>query len=196
MGLSIYYCGHFKEGASLSEMIGEVRDIAEIYKWKYNIYEVDFPENSFGKKEYNQSIYGISFTPPDCETVSIAFLSNGKMSSPAYLKFFGKNDTRPEQKYLYMLSTKTQFAGIEIHKLIIHLFKYLSRKYLSEFKVTDDGQYWETGDDKLLQEIFNHYNDLLESFSTALENYPMKGNESFESYFKRLMKQIQDRKSV
>ncbi len=195
MGLSIHYNGQFKEGASLSEMIEEVQDIAEIYKWKYNIYETDFPESSFGKPEYNQNIYGISFTPPECETVSIAFLSNGKMSSPVHLKFFGKKGSKPEEKYLYMLSTKTQFAGIEVHKLIIHLFKYLSKKYLTEFNVTDDGQYWETGDEKVLQENFSRYNDLLDSFSNALENYPIEENESIESYFERLMREIHNRKT-
>jgi hypothetical protein len=81
MGLSIHYTGAFKKGASLSDMIEEVRDIAETFHWKYKVYESSFPDNTYGNTDYDDNIYGISFTPPDCETVTIAFLSNGKMSS-------------------------------------------------------------------------------------------------------------------
>ena len=191
MGLSIHYSGDFKQGASLSSMIEEVRDIAEVYNWKYNIYNDTFIKGALAKKDYNQDIYGISFTPPNCETVSIEFLSNGKMSSSTLLKFYGKNNEKPEHEYLYMLSVKTQFAGIEIHKLIIHLFKYLSKKYFTNFKVVDEGQYWETGDEKILQEMFTRYVDLLDSFSSAIETYPRENNEAFEVYFSRLLSQIQ-----
>lgn len=190
MGLSIHYSGSFKRGKSLAAMIEEVKDVAEVYNWKYNIYEDTFIEEALGKKDYTQDIYGISFTPPNCETVAIEFLSNGRMSSWTHLKFFGKNKEQAEQEYLYMLSVKTQFAGIEIHKLIIHLFKYLSKKYFTNFKLVDEGQYWETGDEKILQEIFIRYTDMLDSFSSALEIYPKKNNETFEDYFTRLMKQI------
>jgi len=194
MGLSIHYSGDFKKGASLSTMIEEVRDVAELYNWKYNIYKDKFIKEAFGIKDYNKAIYGISFTPTNCETVSIEFLSNGKMSSLAHLKFFGKENERPQEEYLYMLSVKTQFAGIEIHKLIIHLFKHLNEKYFINFKVIDEGQYWETGDEKKLQEIFTRYIDLLDSFSSSLEIYPRKNNESFEAYFVRLMNQIKKRR--
>ena len=37
MGLSIHYSGSFNNSGSLSEMIEEVKDIAEVFKWKYNI---------------------------------------------------------------------------------------------------------------------------------------------------------------
>lgn len=193
MGLSIHYSGSFKPKASLTAMIEEVKDIAEIYKWEYTVFEDKFPANSLCKTEYNQNIYGISFTPPDCETVCLCFLSNGKMSSPSHLKFFGNSENKEEQQYLYMLSVKTQYAGIEIHKLIIHLLKYLSGKYLRNFTVNDEGEYWETGDEKLLQDTFKRYTDLIESFASSIENCPIKSGESFEAYFKRLLKQIHEK---
>jgi hypothetical protein len=125
MGLSIYYSGTFNPDASLSSMIEEVKDIAELYKWKYKVFESEFPTNTIGNENYNQEIYGICFAPPQCEPVWICFLSNGKMSSPSHLKFFGKGENKEEKPYLYMLSTKTQYAGIEIHKLIIQLLNIL-----------------------------------------------------------------------
>jgi hypothetical protein len=194
MGLSIHYSGTFNPAASLSSLVEEVQDVAELYKWKYKVFESEFPADSFGKEEYNQEIYGICFTPPECETIWLCFLSNGRMSSPIHLEFYGKNENQEEQPNLYMLSTKTQYAGVEIHKLIIHLFRYVAGKYLQELKVTDEGYYWETGDDKLLADTFKEYTELIEGFVTSIEIYPMNPGESYEAYFARLMMQIHNKR--
>ena len=106
MGLSFHYRGSIANPELLPELIDEIQDIAKMYNWKYFIFDRQFPENSFGKTEYNQNIYGICFTPPNCETIDICFLSNGRMSSISHLKFFGKVDDQEEQEYLYMLSVK------------------------------------------------------------------------------------------
>lgn len=193
MGLTIHYNGKFNENASLPEMIEEVKDIAEIYNWQYTIYEKQFHAASFDNDSFNDEIYGISFTPPESETVCLCFLSNGRMSGPAQLKYFGNSATESEKKYLYMLSTKTQYAGSNIHKLIVHLLKYISKKYFKEFNVIDEGSYWETEDEKLLEDTFKRYNDLLDSVGFALENVPIKSNETFEEYFTRILGQIHNR---
>ncbi len=194
MGLSIHYNGRFNGNASLSEMIDEVKDVAEIYNWEYTIYKKDFPKNSFGTDSYNNSIYGISFTPPESEPIFLCFLSNGRMSSPGNLKFFGNSTDEMYKKYLYMLSTKTQYAGSDVHKLIIHFLKYLSKKYFQEFEVIDEGHYWETGDEKLLETTFKKYTDLINSFASALENIPMKSGETFEEYFGRILQIIHSKR--
>lgn len=193
MGLSIHYSGSFNEKPSLFEMIEEVKDIAEIYKWKYNVYEDEFPAGNVGTSKYNQKLYGISLSPPNCEPVFLCFLSNGKMSCPPNLDFYGNAKSKEEAEYLYMLSTKTQYAGIEIHKLIIHLLKHLSGKYFRDFKVVDEGKYWETLDEKLLQETFKRYTDLTEGFASSLENYPRNPGESYEAYFERILKEIHEK---
>ena len=190
MGLTIHYNGIFNEKASLYEMIEEVKDISEIYNWQYTIYENQFPSGSLENDSFNDEIYGISFTPPNCETVSLCFLSNGRMSSQAHLKYFRNSTDESEKKYLYMLSTKTQFAGSDLHKLIVHLLKYISKKYLKEFNVIDEGRYWETGNEKLLEETFKHYNNFLDSVGFALDNIPLEANETFEKYFSRILKAI------
>lgn len=191
MGLSIHYSGSFKKDASLSSMIEEVKDISETYKWKYFIFEEEFSEDLFGKKSYNDKIYGICFSPPECEPVFFSFLSNGRMSGPPNLQFFGNSKDKEYQKYLYMLFTKTQFAGIETHKLIIHIFKYISEKYFTDFKMSDEGEYWETGDEKILENNFKKYNYLLDSFAFGLQHFPVNKGETFEAYFIRLMQKIQ-----
>jgi len=128
MGLSFHYSGRIANPDLLSELIVEIEDIAKVYRWKYNIYERHFPENSIGKPDYNQDIYGITFTPTNCETISVSFLSNGRLSSPSHLVFWGHTPEQPEREYLYMLSVKTQYAGAELHMFIIQLFHYLNNK--------------------------------------------------------------------
>lgn len=81
MGLSIHFSGRLKSQGSLPELIEEVKDIAEIYKWHYSSFVEEFPAGSF-KKSFNHRLYGICFTPPDCETVNLTFLSDGRLTSP------------------------------------------------------------------------------------------------------------------
>ena len=191
MGLSIHYSGRFNKDAILSDLIAEVKEVAETFKWDYKIFLEEFPVNNNESHPYDGKIYGISFTPPECETVSICFLSNYRMSSNVHLKFYGHS----ENKFLYMLSVKTQFAGATIHKAIIELFRYLYKKhYFSEFKLVDEGEYWETGNEILLEQKFKENGDLIDNFSLALETITIKRGESFEDYFERIIGRINKRK--
>jgi hypothetical protein len=194
MGLSLHYSGSFREGESLSKMIEELKDIMEVFKWDYHIFEKEFPNQPNLENIYDENIYCICLSPPKCEPIFLCFLSNRKMSSPIHLQFYGKTADKEEQKYLYMLSVKTQFAGIEIHKIIIELFRYLEKQgYFSDLKIVDEGEYWETGDEKRLKDIFSKYNNLLDQVSLALESIPTQEGESLEKYFERLMMRIHKR---
>jgi hypothetical protein len=118
------------------------------------------------------------------------------MSSLLHLKFFGKTDDQEEQPYLYMLSVKTQYAGVELHQFVIQLFRYLNRKYFADFKMTDEGSYWETNDLALLQTTFKRYTTLINGFASALEYIPIQPGETIELYFERLMKLLHDKKDI
>jgi hypothetical protein len=195
MGLSIHYSGRFNQNAVLSDLITEVKEIAETFKWKFKIYQIEFPFKENEGQSYDKEIYGICFTPPDCETVSICFLSNYRMSSIAHLKFYGHSENQSQNDFLYILSVKTQFAGTAIHKTIIELFRYLNkRNYFLEFNLTDDGEYWETGDENLLEQKFKFNGDLIDNFSLAIETIPVIQGETYESYFDRILKMIDDNK--
>ena len=196
MGLSFHYSGSIANPDLLPELIDEIQDIARLYNWKYFIFDRQFAEDTIGKPDYNQNIYGICFTPPECETIDICFLSNGRMSSISHLKFFGKTDDQAEQAYLYMLSVKTQYAGIELHQFVIQLFRYLNKKYFADFKLTDEGSYWETNDLALLQTTFKRYTDLINGFASALESIPVQNGETIESYFERLLKLLDDKRKL
>lgn len=194
MGLSIHYSGRFNKNAVLSDLITEVKEIAEVLKWDYEVYQKEFPPDISNDHTYDGKIYGISFAPPECETVFICFLSNYRMSSHLLLKFYGNSEHQPESDFLYMLSTKTQFAGTAIHKKIIEIFRYLNKKNnFEEFNLIDEGEYWETSDEKLLEQKFKENEDLIDNFSLAIETIPAKQGESYEDYFKRISKIINDR---
>ena len=86
-----------------------------------------------------------------------------------------------------MLSVKTQFAGWQTHLFIVHLLKYLSGKYFSELNVSDEGEYWETGNEEILKQNFSRYNNLLNSVSTAFETFPVNEGETMDNYIQRMM---------
>jgi hypothetical protein len=190
MGLTIHFSGSFDPAASLKNMIEEVEDIICTYNWPYDIFETEFDTNDINQETFNDSLYGISFTPPECETVCLTFLSNGKMCSLFNLELYGTLSTPQDQQYLYSQFVKTQFAGYEIHMIIILLFKYVEKKYLKDFTVFDEGRYWETLNEELLKEKFKQYTSLLNSVSASLEKNNRKEHESFEEYFFRIMMEI------
>jgi len=172
-------------------MIKELSDIADIYRWDYHLFKTDFPEDSLGKPGFDKDLYGISMSPPGCEPVYMCFLSNGKLSSPSNLQLWGDSKDEKKRRYLTMVSTKTQYAGVETLQVIIHLLKHISQKYFDQFELMDETGYWETGDEDLLKGRFEQMNRLLDQVAFGLENFPKQDEESFEIYFKRLLNRIQ-----
>jgi hypothetical protein len=187
MGITIHYRGRFNKNAHLFEMIEEVVDIAEIYGWEYSIFEKDFSNNSSGKDEHDGEIYGLNIIPPQSEPLYLSFLSNGMMSNYVDLKFRDEDANNKKGQRLSWLSTKTQYAGVDTHKLIIHLLKYLSGKYFEKLEVHDEAEYWETEDEKRCKAHFRRMNELLDKVAIGLESLPKEANESFEDYFERLL---------
>lgn len=191
MGLSIHYQGYFKNAKDLPLMIEEVLTVAKANHWKYFIFENEFPNSTFTQKPDKEKLYGICVSPPECEMVSFSFLSNGKMCGVEKLQINKHVENIEEDENLYYLHTKTQYAGIEIHKKIILLFDYLSTTYFEQFKLYDEGQFWETRDEQLLTTIFNRYTNLTESFQSSLENTPITPGESPEDYVLRMAEFVQ-----
>ena len=194
MGLSIHFSGRLREAEFLPAMIEEVIDVSKVYGWKYNVYNTHFPNNGFESCTSFDNIYGISFTPTDCETVSLTFLSDGTMASPAYISIFTDSEDETKRSYIYFISVKTQFAGIFVHLLLIRLLKYLNDKYFDCFKLDDESYYWETGDENLMRERFKLYDKLLDNVVLSTQTFPIEPNEDIIAYFERLMKHIDNLK--
>ncbi|MFM8833922.1 MAG: hypothetical protein ACKOEV_09880 [Cytophagales bacterium] len=93
-------------------------------------------------------------------------------------------------------SVKTHYAGETVHKMVIHLLDHLSKKYFRHFTLMDEGQYWETRDEKLLHQNFAVLNGLMKSVGEAMQENPIRNSEPFEEYFKRLLQEIHSRKKI
>jgi hypothetical protein len=191
MGLSFHYSGSISKPELLPELIDEVHDIARSQNWKPVLFGCKLPEEAFGKNKFNHEIYGIVFTPTECESVPICFLSNGRMSSPWHLSSFGNSEKKNEKDYLYLISVKTQYAGIEMHQFLIHFFRHLETKYLADFRLLDEGGYWESNDPEILKANFKKYTRLIDGFADALDTIPMLPGENTEEYLVRLMRLIE-----
>ena len=187
MGLTFHFSGHLRKAEYLPALIEEIKDVSDVYGWKYHIYNTHFPNDTFENHTSFEDVYGISFTPKDCETVSLAFLSNGTIVCPARISFFAQTENEP---YIYIVSVKTQFAGVFVHQLLIRLFKYLNNKYFEDFKLDDESYYWETDDENLMREQFKAYDMLLDNFVLSIQTFPIESGEDMISYFERLMKHI------
>jgi hypothetical protein len=53
MGLTIHYNGHLRTKASLPALVEEVKDIAKIHRWPFEIYGTEFPLNRFNRKKHS-----------------------------------------------------------------------------------------------------------------------------------------------
>ena len=187
MGLSIHYSGRIKDAKLLSNLIEEVKDVAQTYNWKYHIFQPNFVNNELDVQTCFKDIYGISFTPTNCETLSFSFLSNGVMVCPARVYLLSDAPNKREQEYIYSISVKTQYAGVLLHQFIIHFLKYLNSKYFKDFNVADESYYWETGDEEKMKSQFKKYNTLIDDFTLALEVFSKEKDDSMIEYFERLM---------
>lgn len=195
MGITIHYSGRFNPAATLSNMIEEVEEIASIYQWPFRSFEREFDDDdALGLETYTDKIYGIGFTPPESETVFICFLSNGRMSSPVNLMIWANSEKEEEKQYLYNVFAKTQFAGPAVHKTVVQLLKYIESKYLLDLDVHDEGNYWNTLDEQLLEKTFVEYGSLIDAFKNMLENIPKEDGEETEDYLHRLTKYIRKKR--
>lgn len=183
MGLSFHYKGKLKTAQSLKKMIDEVADISKANQWSYHIFEEQFPNDTFTEGPIQDAIYGIGFTPPNCEMVAFTFLSNGQLCAFYNLEDAINLKTNQEENYL---SVKTQFAGSKIHMQVIKILDYFNKKYFENFDLTDEGNYWETKNEQLLEDTFKKYTNLIEGFDSLLENIPMGEEESIEKYLIRI----------
>ena len=65
---------------------------------------------------------------------------------------------------------KTQFSGPDIHVWVIGLLKYLKKHYISNLEVSEESEYWETGDRRKLEEDMALLNGKLQRLSATISS--------------------------
>ena len=195
MGLSIHYSGSIKDLTLIDPLIIEAADICKSMGWSYHIWK----QNDFTPVKHiidflPEHLNGITFTIEGCESLSLCFLPNKKMSSLVNLLTKG---AYPKAEMIYSVSVKTQFAGPDIHITIIKFLRYISNKYLADFNLVDEGLYWESNDEQKLLHQFERYDFILNEVANTISNMktipgenPISLAERLESVLERLHKKL------
>jgi len=216
MGLSFHYRGKLTSAETLPNLVDEVEDICKVLNWKCSIFETRYPNNNF-VSPINDKDFGISFSAPDCEPVSLVFDSEGKIYAPWLKEIFNKHrsgdvkvitvklnldDENPEPKIseesqdfdplqiMHTISVKTQFGGPDAHVQLVELLRYLSEKYLSDFHMKDESDYWNTRNAGKLYEKMNKINLFIDSFQDMIVNQKIKDPNDFISFLKQISMQV------
>ncbi len=177
MGLSIHYSGMIRHISLVKPLIEEATDVCKSMQWKYSVIT----------ETGDEGVNGIVFSPENCEPVFLTFLRNRRMCSPINLKYqasYAADGLDPE--LVYTTSTKTQYAGPATHIALLKFLKYLKGKYFETFEMDDEGFYWETNDEKILVERFNHYSYLLHAVVEALSGITHEPGETTDSLADRI----------
>jgi len=184
MGLSIHYSGRLRDYSLIDELIAETTDICETLDWTYHVIDGNNTDE----------LKGICFAPAGCEPIFLTFLPNGRMCSPIDLMnqdLYEKNGL--DRELIYTTSTKTQYAGPDVHMGIIKLFRHLRTKYFSEFDMSDEGMYWETMDEKIFRQQFAKYEFLVNSFTSAVSETKALPGETATSLADRIEEMLKQK---
>ena len=166
MGLTVHYRGRIRDYALVDELVTDVEDFARNQNWRYHLLTpgINTPLKPINKEDPEPlpAVKGIILSPDKCEPIIFTFLEDGRICSP----FMPPMEAEDGLPYMW---TKTQYAGIDVHRSFVNLLRQLSDKYFSELIVVDEGQYWETNDEEVLQSQFQKYDFIMDGLAEALE---------------------------
>ncbi|MEN8119184.1 MAG: hypothetical protein ABFS35_02510 [Bacteroidota bacterium] len=161
MGLTIHYQGSLNSKEKITQLVNELEDISKDMGWDYTLIE-KYKED----KDTVPPLYGIVMTTAKgCEMLSFIFDEDGNLRHPVALQYFDYDD----KNQLYV-ATKTQYATPEDHIVIIKLLRYIKKVYITNLKVIDEGEYWQSSDKERLVYLFNFLKEKIEQVANIIEN--------------------------
>jgi hypothetical protein len=159
MGVTMHYRGRLSDVGQVDALCEELADIAKAMGWQSTRLDDDWEQPPDARLRHTPQgacidghlgLKGIQIEPTeDSESLPFFFDAQGNLRSPMAVILLLDGTLEPEQAWI---SVKTQFASAELHVWIIGLLKYLKKRYLHDLEVSDEGQYWETGDIRILRE--------------------------------------------
>ncbi len=181
MGLSIHYSGYILQSDLIKPLKDEVVDICTDLGWKFHVIQ-------------DEEISGVVFSPKECEPISLTFNQDGRLLSPQNLMVKDIYDgITLDKELIFTTSTKTQYAGKDAHIAVVKLLKHLSKKYMKDFILEDEGLYWETNDEKVLDDQFDRYNEAMDIFCEELKGMSSVPDESTESLVDRIERLLREK---
>ncbi len=202
MGLSLHYRGRIKDIHLIDQLCEEIVDIAQTMNWTYVVLDKDLSKPMTARLVHTDKgaeikghlpIKGVAFKPHEnCETVDLCFDAKGNLTDPFTMISVHEGLIQPEHA---AVSVKTQFAPPDVHMTIVKLLKYVKQRYIPDLEVTDEGDYWETGDkDALAAKIaflgkkIDELKDALEEERPALSaaDSPEEMTDKFEEVIRKI----------
>jgi len=175
MGVTIHYRGTLDDPGSLDQLRRELADIGASMGWETNTLDDSWQEPPTARLEHRNGVAtikghlglkGITLHPGDnSESLSFLFDAHGCLRS--YMDVIMRCEGQPVTDKPWV-SVKTQFASPDLHVWIIGLLKYLKKRYMSDLEVSDEGEYWETGDREALVSMMQLINDKINWLSGEL----------------------------
>jgi hypothetical protein len=175
MGVSIHYRGRLNDVGQLARLREEMADIAAAMGWETTRLDDDWERPADARLRFTArgaqidghlGLKGILMTPDvEAESLSFFFDREGNLRSVMDVVSILDGTLKAEDAWV---SVKTQFASPEVHVWIVGLLKYLKKRYISDLQVSDEGQYWETGDTRILREKMDLIGEKIERLASEL----------------------------
>jgi hypothetical protein len=175
MGVSIHYRGRLNDVGQLAKLCAELADIAAAMGWETTRLDDDWERPADARLRFTLAgaqidghlgLKGLLMTPDvEAESLSFFFDREGNLRSAIDMVSIPDGTVKPEDAWV---SVKTQFASPEVHVWIIGLLKYVKKRYISDLQVSDEGEYWETGDIRILRDKMNLIGEKIEHLASEL----------------------------
>jgi hypothetical protein len=177
VGVSIHYRGRLNDGGQLAKLCEELADIARAMGWETTRLDDDWEQPANPRLRFtaagahidgNLGLKGILIRPGGgAESLRFCFDRAGHLRCP--IGMVSSLDGTPDPKDAWV-SVKTQFASFELHVWVVALLKYLKKRYIADLEVSDEGQYWETGDVQILRERMDLIGRKIDQLATELSS--------------------------
>lgn len=182
MGVTIHYRGKLSPDHSIDEVIDHLKNLCfeqELECWTRD--DEVTAENYLAKEDIGAQIKGIEINVhPDCETLSFTFDTKTRQLCDIWeqigtgKKFTcGKDrwsaDHKGKHKVKGSLFCKTQFAGAYAHIVVCRLLRELKDKFIPRLYVSDEGEYWQTGDIEKLKKNIGSLGEMIKALGETMK---------------------------
>jgi len=170
MGVTIHYKGKLNSVDDIDSFCEEMEDISKSMGWKHTVID-KFDNND------KIPVKGIIIRPHEkSESLQLISDQKGNLRNVFAFEFAGE-----DSELTYLNFIKTQFAPVENHIAVIKLLKYIQQKYISNLDVYDEGEYWQTGDEKILKRKIDFLNSVMDQLEDVLNTIEIEEGTSAES---------------
>ena len=157
MGISLKFKGSLDDTSKISKIRCELKNLATTLKWDHKEWNDDWAKPCDARLEFidgkrkiagHFSLKGATLVVGEkSEAIPILFDAHGSLCSP--LQILNKNTSPPAEPVGVTLKDTRSDNFI----WLMGLLKYLKKNYISDLEVSDDLDFWNTGDRQKLEQL-------------------------------------------